>query len=129
MAKLPYIHMLLIILQILNNVLSTGPVTEVILCFVCQFYVKSILLYNSPEMRVSLVENKKHCPFLSISGLNKPNVTGVFQIRNISLLLLLTHLLIPVYHDVGATSKFTFSESSEILYYKFLFFTPFNSVP
>lgn len=68
------------------------------------------------KMRASLAENEKHCPFISILGLDKPNVTGVFQIRNISQLLSLIHLLTPVYHDVGATNKFTFNESSDIFY-------------
>lgn len=65
---------------------------------------------------MSVVESKKHCPFFSISGLDKLNITGVFQIRNISQLLLLTCLPILVYHDAGATNKFTFNDSSDRLY-------------
>lgn len=54
--------------------------------------------------------------FFPTSALNKYNVTGVFQIRNISQLFLLIYLLILVYHDVGATDKFVFDESLAILY-------------
>lgn len=68
-------------------------------------------------MRMSLVESMKHWPFFSTSALDKHNVTGVFQIRNTSQLLLLIYWLILVYHDVEATNKFIVSESSGILYF------------
>lgn len=71
-------------------------------------------------MRVSLVESIKYCVFFPHIS-SKSNATGVFQIRDISQLLLLIYLLILVYHDVGATDKFIFDESSGILYYKFFF--------
>lgn len=92
---------------------NIGPVTESVLCFVCPIFrgtnTFSVTLLKG-EMKASVVERKKHCPSFSISGLDKLNITGASQIRDISQLLLLTCLPIVVYHDAGATNKFTFNE-------------------
>lgn len=52
-------------MQTLTNVLNIGPVTELILCFVCQFYVKSRTFYDSSEKRVSYLRIRKTAHFFS----------------------------------------------------------------
>lgn len=113
----------------LITILNIGPVTEWILCFVCPILLGINTFVMNLQKSECLVEIKEHCPFFFRIRSRKTQRTWYFQIRSISQLLLLIHLLDLVCHDVGATNTFTlmnyqiyYNESSDIFYYKFLFF-------